>query len=168
MREIVMVDNNEFRARTVPSGGGLYPLELYLLVKNVEGLEAGVYHYVINPALLEQVKKIELPSSFIETLFMHQPYVAEASLVIVATAVLERNMKKYGDRGYRYILYEAGHSFQNMNLMAAACNLGSLNVGGFFDMDMLKVLSIDFEEEIPLYAMAIGIPDGPPNQARML
>lgn len=164
---ISSVGGFEIMTRTVPSGGGLYPLELYLLVRNVEGLAPGIYHYVIVPALLEQIRKIELPRTLVQELFMQQPYVADAAAVIIATAYIERTMKKYEDRGYRYILFEAGHAFQNMNLMAAACNLGSFNIGGFFDLDLAKVLNIEMEEEIPLYAMALGIPDGPPDLARV-
>lgn len=163
----LMLGDSEFIGRPVPSGGGLYPLEMYLFVTNVGDLEPGIYHYVISPAMLELVKKIELPKSFLENLFMHQPYVAEAPMIIVATSVIERTMKKYYDRGYRYILFEAGHAFQNMNLMTAACGLGSMNIGGFFDSDMCKVLGIDMEEEIPLYAMAVGMPDGDNVTARM-
>lgn len=163
----IILGENEFIWRTVPSGGGLYPLELYLLVTNVAGLEPGIYHYVITPGLLEIVKIVNLPKSFLENIFMHQPYVAAAPLIIVATSVIERTMKKYFDRGYRYILFEAGHAFQNMNLMSIACQLGSMNIGGFFDADMCKVLGIDMEEEVPLYAMAVGVPDGNSITARL-
>jgi SagB-type dehydrogenase family enzyme len=157
----------EIMTRTVPSGGGLYPLELYLLVKNVAGLEPGIYHYIIRPCLLEQIKKVVLPRLLIQKLFMDQPYVADASVVIVATACIQRTMKKYEDRGYRYILLEAGHAFQNMNLTASASGLGSFNIGGFFDHDLARVLTIDMEEEIPLYAMALGVPDGLSDLARV-
>ncbi len=167
MRDLFVMDNSEFFDRTVPSGGGLYSLELYLLVINVEGLDPGIYHYVIYPALLEQIKILEFPKPFLQNLFMQQPYVADAPVIIIATSVIERTMKKYLDRGYRYILFEAGHCFQNMNLMASACQLGALNVGGFFDLDLCKTLGIDMEEEIPLYAMALGIPVDDRNLARM-
>lgn len=166
-RDLVMMGNSEFRERSIPSGGGLYSLELYLLVTNVAGLQPGIYHYGIAPAILELVKAIELPKSFLDNLFLHQPYVAEAPVIIIATSVIERTMKKYFDRGYRYILLEAGHCFQNINLMAAACKLGSLNIGGFFDMDLCNVLGIDIEEEIPLYAMALGLPAAAGMQGRM-
>jgi SagB-type dehydrogenase family enzyme len=153
--------------RTVPSGGGMYPLEFYLLIRKAEGLEPGIYHYVIVPGLLEQIRQINLPYSLVRELFMQQPYVADAAVVILATACFERTMKKYEDRGYRYILFEAGHAFQNMNLMATACGLGAFNIGGFFDADLARVLNIDMEEEIPLYAMALGVPDGPREFARV-
>ncbi len=167
LRNVIMIDNNEFKERTVPSGGGLYPLEFYAIVSNVAGLQKGIYHYVMQPNLLEQVKQIDLPRSFLQNLFMDQSYVAAAAAIVVCTAVIERSMKKYADRGYRYILFEAGHAFQNMNLMSTACGLGSMNIGGFFDKDMCSVLGIDINEEIPLYAMAMGVADGTSVTARM-
>ena len=87
---------------------------------------------------------------------MNQPYVASASAIVICTSVLRRNMVKYGDRGYRYILIEAGHCFQNMNLVAEGLDLGTLNLGGFFDTEIAALLDIDIEEEVPLYALAIG------------
>ena len=38
-------DHYEFLERPVPSGGGLYPLELYFILRNVEEIDSGVYHY---------------------------------------------------------------------------------------------------------------------------
>lgn len=69
-------------------------------------------------------------------------------------------MIKYGDRGYQYIMFEAGHCAQNMNLMAAGLGLGTPNLGGFFDFDLATLLDIDIEHELPLYSMVLGIPDG--------
>ncbi len=167
LRDVVMIENDEFKERTVPSGGGLYPLEFYVIASGIAGLQNGIYHYVVQPFLLEEVRLINLPKSFLQNLFMNQPYVADAAAIVVCTSVVERSMKKYADRGYRYILYEAGHAFQNMNLMCAACDLGAMNIGGFFDSDMCSVLGIDSEIEIPLYAMAMGIAGGDAITARM-
>ncbi len=50
--------------------------------------------------------------------------------------------------------------------MSTACGEGSVNIGGFFDNDLCKILAIDREDEIPLYAMAVGVPDGNSITAR--
>jgi SagB-type dehydrogenase family enzyme len=149
-------EKTHFFERMIPSGGGLYPLELYLIVLNLEGVPPGIYHYAIRPAILEQILLIELPALFISQLFIDQPYISQSGVILIATSFIERNMKKYGDRGYRYTLFEAGHLFQNINLMATALNLGTLNLGGFLDEQLANLLQIDIEKEIPLYAMAIG------------
>lgn len=148
----------EYFERPVPSGGGLYPLEIYCVVNKINDLPQGVYHYAVYPPSLEQIYPLSFSKLYIGQLFMNQPYVAESSAVLIATSFFQRNMRKYGDRGYRYILFEAGHLFQNINLTAAALGLGTLNLGGFFDDEVANLLKIDTEEEIPLYAMAVGVP----------
>lgn len=47
---------------------------------------------------------------------------------------------------------------QNINLTAVALELGSLNLGGFFDNDMSTLLNLNPEEELPLYSVAVGAP----------
>jgi SagB-type dehydrogenase family enzyme len=119
----------ELLERPVPSGGGLYPLELYALVQNVEGVEPGIYHYAALHHMLEQVQPVRLSKPAVSRLFMDQPYITGAAVIVVLVAVVERCLWKYGDRGYRYILFEAGHVAQNVNLVSSALELGSLNLG---------------------------------------
>jgi SagB-type dehydrogenase family enzyme len=71
---------------------------------------------------------------------------------------LERSLWKYTDRGYRYVLFEAGHVAQNVNLVAESLGLGSLNLGGFFDDRIAALLGIDTNEEVPVYGTGLGIP----------
>jgi SagB-type dehydrogenase family enzyme len=151
---------SEFLHRPAPSGGGLYPLEIYLLARRVEGLPPGVYHYAPLFHALELVRELPLPPRYLTELFMGQHYVGEASLVVVLTAVLARSLWKYGDRGYRYILMEAGHVAQNINLVCPGLGLGSVNLGGFFDTELSRLLGLESDDEVCLYGMAIGVPDG--------
>jgi len=153
---VVQLGPHEHLERPMPSGGGLYPLEFYPIVRQVEGLAPGLYHYAPLMHQLEQLKLMEFPDTFISQIFMNQPYLVGARVVLLITAVVERSMHKYGDRGYRYILLEAGHSAQNMCLAAASLNLGVLPLGGFFDSFVAELLEINQEEEAILYALGFG------------
>jgi SagB-type dehydrogenase family enzyme len=146
----------EFCERPVPSGGGLYPLELYVLTQHVGGLTGGAYHYVPVSHLLEVVRPDPLPSLLTAEMFLGQPYLRDAAAVVVLTAVVERSLWKYEDRGYRYVLLEAGHAAQNLNLCATALGLGCLNLGGFFDEDIAALLRLDGDHEVALYGVAVG------------
>ena len=146
----------EFCVRPVPSGGGLYPLELYVLAQRVQGLTAGVHHYVPLGHRLEAVRPDALPANLSSEMFLGQPYLVQAAAIIVIAAVVERSMWKYDDRGYRYIVLEAGHVAQNINLCAAGLGLASLNLGGFFDEDVAALLKLDAQREIVLYGIALG------------
>lgn len=144
--------------RPVPSGGSCYPLELYVLVRHVEGIPAGIHHYSTRHHALEALGPLPKPDD-LETLFLSQPWVAKAHVVIIVTAVASRLLHRYGDRGYRYLLIEAGHVGQNLALVATASGLGSLSLGGFFDDDVSCMLGLDASFELPLYGIALGVPD---------
>ena len=72
------------------------------------------------------------------------------------TAVFSRNQMKYGERGYRYVLLEAGHIGQNMYLNAAALSLKCCALGGTIDSKLEKFLDIDGITESVVYAVAFG------------
>lgn len=148
----------EFLERPVPSGGGLYPLELYCLVRAVTGLTPGVYHYTPVTDGLELLREARLPGRLITYLFMGQPLASDAAAIVVLTAVVERSLGKYTDRGYRYQLFEAGHVAQNIGLSAADQGLGVCSLGGFFDDELAALLDIDTDDEVALYAIAVGAP----------
>lgn len=144
--------------RPVPSGGGMYPLEVYLLARRVAGLDPAIYHYAPLHHGLERLTEGPAPATSVSRLFLDQPWAGGASVVVVLTAVLDRTLRKYHDRGYRYVLFEAGHVAQNLNLVATGAGLGSCNFGGFADHHLAGLLGIDVEVEVPLYAIAIGRP----------
>jgi SagB-type dehydrogenase family enzyme len=147
-----------FYERPVPSGGGMYPLDLYLIANRVEGLAAGVYRYAPVTHGLELAREGAMPTRFLTYLCMGQSYAGGAPLLIVIGANFLRSMKKYGDRGYRYIYLEAGHVAQNINLLSFAIGLGNCDIGGFFDVELASLLRMDIEEEAPLYVIAVGVP----------
>jgi SagB-type dehydrogenase family enzyme len=146
----------EFIRRPVPSAGALYPLELYLVVMRVEGVAPGIYHYAAADHLLEQVRAENVAAHQVSALFGGQSWFGEAAVIVVLTAIPLRSLWKYGERGYRYILIEAGHVAQNLNLVAVEVGLGSANVGAFFDSALTQFLELDDEVEFPLYAVAVG------------
>lgn len=63
---------------------------------------------------------------------------------------------KYGPRGYRYVLEEAGHLSQNLMLVAAATELGSLPIGGFRDQLLNELLTVDGVNEAAVYGTILG------------
>jgi SagB-type dehydrogenase family enzyme len=66
-------------------------------------------------------------------------------------------MWKYGQRGYRHVLLDAGHVGQNLYLVATALGLGPTAIGGFFDRELGALLELPEDEE-PFYVVCIGQP----------
>lgn len=153
-------DGTALRAlRAAPSGGALFPLELYFHATNVTGLKAGIYHY--DPTrnevqLLREGNEIHA----VADAMVQQDIATGSSLIIWITAIFERTVFKYGDRGYRFVLIEAGHVGQNLNLVATALGLECLNIGGFFDRRMDELLGLDGLTHSTIYMAAIGAPAG--------
>jgi SagB-type dehydrogenase family enzyme len=153
----VRLGEMELMERPVPSGGARYPLEVYLLVRRVKGLARGVHHYAPRGHCLEQLRG-PLSWASVIRLFMDQEYLAEADLIVVFTAVVQRTLARYSERGFRLVLMECGHLAQNLNLLGTAMHLGSLDLGGFYDEHLAGLLGLDPDVEIPLYGVALGRP----------
>jgi len=141
--------------RPVPSAGGLYPLELYIVCNRVEGVVGGIHHFNARDHTLEP---ISAPCTIAEILpdLMFQRFLEPASALCLLTAVLPRTLRKYGARGYRYILMEAGHVAQNICLAATEIGLATLCVGGFTDHKLNRRLGLDGRSEAALYGVAVG------------
>ena len=140
--------------RTAPSAGALYPLEIYLVVRKVEGLDAGVYHYLPNGHKLEKI----LEGDFITQLAsaaLGQSFIKNAAASLVISGVYDRTTKRYDERGIRYVHMEAGHAAQNVYLQVESLGLGTVTAGAFSDDEVKKLLKLGIEET-PLYIMPIG------------
>lgn len=144
--------------RASPSGGACYPLDLYLVVgkNSVEGLPAGVYHYVVNNHSL----KIHLRGDKRRVLALAsfgQMFLAQAPISLVTTVEYSRITSRYGKRGIRYAHIEVGHVGENIYLQTETLGLGTVALGAFSDVMVSKALSLPREHE-PLYIMPVGYP----------
>lgn len=157
-RIAALPDGPKVLFRTVPSAGGLFPLELYVVIQSVEGIADGLHHYAVRRHCLELVKTGSL---FAEQhgVLLADPFVRDANVVVFIAAVFGRTQKKYGPRGYRYILLEAGHVAQNLCLSATERGLGSLCMGGFMDSKLNRFLGLDGVREAAVYGVGIGYSD---------
>jgi SagB-type dehydrogenase family enzyme len=139
--------------RAVPSGGALYPLELTVAARRVEGLEPGLYHVDPLDDALEQLRTGSMP---IAAATPFADATAGAAVVVVVSGVFWRSRFKYGLRGYRFVLLEAGHVVQNLLLAAAALGLATLPLGGFYDRRMDELIEVDGVDESTLYLVCVG------------
>lgn len=145
---------NALGKKTVPSAGATYPLEIYVVIGNVENIENGIYHYDGVRHLIKLIKKGDFRKELAIKSYK-QMFIADASFIIVISADFKKTTSRYGDRGYRYVYMEAGHSGQNIHLVASSLRLGTVMIGAFDDKGVKDVLGID--EEV-LYLCPVGKP----------
>lgn len=141
--------------RAVPSGGALYPLEIYPAVRDVSQLAPGRYHFDPLRFTLEHLRAGDLDAE-LESLTVYPELFTRSAAVFFITAMFWRTRFKYGQRGYRFALIEAGHAGQNLVLAAAALDLVAVPVGGFFDRRVNEFLRVDGVNEAAIYAVAVG------------
>ncbi len=140
--------------RTAPSAGALYPLEVYAVVGQVDGLDQGIYHYrpddhsLIRTGLGDRRQELAAAS-------LNQTWVADGAVTLVIAAVYERITVRYGARGDQYVHMEVGHAAQNVYLQATGLGLGTVIIGAFHDERVSNIVGLPQDHE-PLAIMPVG------------
>ena len=152
-------DGSEWRMRTAPSPGALFPIEIYCIVQNVTGIPTGVYLFspiqneiiAVDPQSREALykKMIKAMNPMKETL-------VNSPVVFVLAANMARISFKYKERAYRFALLETGHIAQNILIAAESENLGAICVGGYIDDALNELINADGLDTIVHYCIPIG------------
>ena len=141
--------------RTAPSAGALYPVETYVAVNRVEGIDQGLYHVDVRAQALEPVRRGSVAGDLMVA-GLGQDFLRRAPVVLVLTGVFQRSRWKYRARHYRYVCWEGGHVAQNIYLAAEAAGLGACMVGAFLDGMVNDLLRVDGRQQAALGLVALG------------
>lgn len=147
--------NNNHGKRPYPSGGGPYPIEIYLIAFSVEKCIRHVLHYEPDTHTLRRLW--EIPEGLQHNSLMRLEGDSEPNVLMVLTAIWERSAGKYKDFAYTLGLLEAGHIGQNVLLCAEALSLAACPVGAPYE-PIIPLLDIDKTREQAVYAIAFGRP----------
>ena len=142
--------------RTVPCGGARHEFETYLLVRKVEGLPEGAYHYLPMDHALEYYGPVEELDQAITESLVGQSWAAKANVVFYWTMVAYRAEWRYGIYAHRVALIDAGHLGQNLYLGCTGLGLGTCGIAAF-DHDLCcKLFGLDGHEEYMVYTAPVG------------
>jgi SagB-type dehydrogenase family enzyme len=150
-------DGSKWLLRSAPSGGALYPIELYCLVRKITSLEPGLYFYSPTHHHLHLLSKGDPTQDLIDAIPSARVSIETSSVSIAMVCVLPRIRFKYGERAYRFALLETGHIAQNLLLAAQEMGMGALPIGGFLDDRLNALLRLDGLEEVSLYVVTVGM-----------
>ena len=139
--------------RNYPSGGGLFPLEIYVFPMCVDGLSAFSYHYRPDTHALEELYPLS-PEQV--KLTITDTYNHGASALILISAVWHRSSVKYGELAYRLALLEAGHLMQNILLIATQEQIAARPIVGLSHNTIEKLLHFEGLNESIVYGAVIG------------
>lgn len=139
-----------------PSAGGLYPTRLAVVLNRAVGdLKAGVYHYETRTHSL--VPAGDASPEETKYALNREDGVHNAPVVIVVSGDMERQTKKYSNRGWRYTLIEAGIAVERLVVAADALGLDSLVFGGYDDRVLSRLLYGDAASRVrTIVTVAVG------------
>jgi SagB-type dehydrogenase family enzyme len=137
----------------MPSAGSLQALELYLAVLSSGWLPTGWYHY--DRAGHHLVRLAETSRAELLPIVPSLNLVQGGTILWVLVGDGARVRAKYGERGLRFLLLEAGHLMQNLCLLSASLALTTVPLGGYFEADLARVLSLLPTDEV-LYTGLCG------------
>jgi SagB-type dehydrogenase family enzyme len=138
----------------VPSAGGLQALELYMTVLEAAWLPAGLYHYDRPKHHLSQIVAGAARADWLECIpSLH--LIEGGALLWIVVGDSARVNKKYGARGLRFLLLEAGHLLQNVCLMSASLGLATVPLGGFFEGEIARAFLLPAADRV-LYVGVCG------------
>lgn len=138
----------------VPSAGGLQALELYVATFESSWLPAGRYHYDRAGHHLVQVGEGADRAAW-RTWIPSLDTVDGGALLWILVGDGDRVAAKYGDRGGRFLLLEAGHLMQNLCLLSASLGLATVPMGGALEPEVARALSLPASDAV-LYAALCG------------
>ena len=142
--------------RTVPCGGARHPFETYLIVRNVEGLKPGRYHYLPMHNQLEFLGGLENIDDVVNDSLQGQKWAVKSSVVFYWSYVAYRNEWRYGYFTHRVSLIDLGHVGEALYLACAATGLGTCGIGAY-DQDLCNELfGLDGKEEYIVYTETVG------------
>jgi SagB-type dehydrogenase family enzyme len=146
------------RFRAVSSGGGLYPVDLYVAALRAQRLNRGVYRYDPIRDGLAIAGGTEKLASMLDAFptYEQASWTSHSSAILLLVGHPWRSMRKYGNRGLRFLFLEAGAMAQNIHLTCEALGLGSFDCASVYDDEVHEALGIDGVHETLLHTVIIG------------
>lgn len=169
-------DDFDVLKKTSPSGGALHPTECYLIVRNVEGLQRGLYHYragehALQPLPIDEARlradagrhasangKDAL--DFLAWIAVGgQQWFADAHALCVLAPRFHRNFWKYRNhpKAYRVCILDIGHLSQTLLLSATEQGLGSYVTAAINEVDLERAFGLTHWSDGPLAVCGIGV-----------
>ncbi|WP_131736172.1 SagB/ThcOx family dehydrogenase [Actinomadura roseirufa] len=148
----------EFSDRPYPSGGGIYDVEIYPVVRNCEGIPSGLYHYDPEGHALELVSRAEeVVRGFVHTARISAVAESEPQVVLVLSSRFSRLSWKYQGLAYATTLKNVGVLYEAMYLVATDMGLAPCALGGGDAVLFSRATGLDVTEESTVGEFMLGI-----------
>jgi SagB-type dehydrogenase family enzyme len=143
----------EIYFRAAACAGALYPVEVYIVCSDIDGLTAGIYHFNPGDFSLRCLREGDYRANVAQA---SSQKVADAPITLLYSAITWRSSWKYKDRSYRYHFWDNGMILANAIAMAASHYLPSQVLLAFLEEPINRLIGIDGEKELALCLLTLG------------
>ena len=159
IRKSISPVTGEVHYRAAASAGALYPVEVYLICRDLPGLEAGVYHFSPRDFTLRQLRKGDYRGE-LSNAAGDDESISTAPATLICTAIFWRGAWKYRARSYRYCFWDSGTILANLLATASAAGLPARVIAGFIDGQVNQLVGVHPEREASLCLIPLGKAEG--------
>jgi SagB-type dehydrogenase family enzyme len=153
----IKFDGGIFYMRAASATGALYPIEMYILCKDIyPDLKAGIYHF--NPAefSLTNIREGDY-SQLLSSLAADNQHILKSPVTIIFTSYAWRNAWKYQDRSFRHWFWDSGVMVSNLLATTTSMNFTAKVIMGFIDDEVNCLLALEKEKEASVAMVALDI-----------
>ncbi len=148
-------DSGTYYMRAASATGALYPIELYVICKDIKGLPAGVYHFCPGDFSLTELRHGDYTTK-LAAMAGGIPDILSSPITVAFTSLAWRNAWKYGDRSYRHWFWDSGVIAANFLAVTVSAGLRSTLVVGFVDSAVNNLLCLEQRKEAAIALVPIG------------
>ena len=149
--------------RTTPSAGARQALDTYLYIDRVEGIDSGLYRYLpLHHSLCPVPYTSDDPSGTLDGTLagalddgLHGQ-LWNCAVLFIWVAVPYRMEWRYSVVAHKLILLDAGHVCQNLYIACESAGCGTCAIGAYDQKQMDRILGLDGENELVVYAAPVG------------
>lgn len=157
--QVHAADDFDVLKKTSPSGGALHPTEAYLIVKRVEGIAPGLYHYRAGDHALQPLPFDGDLDHLAWIAVAGQQWFADAHVLVALAPRFARNYWKYRNhaKAYRVAILDIGHLSQTLFVSATELGLGAFVTAAINEIDIERAFGLTSYVDGPLVVCGFGL-----------
>jgi SagB-type dehydrogenase family enzyme len=148
--------HGKYYMRAAPATGALYPIEVYIVSENIDGLQAGVYHFCPGVFSLTRLREGDY-RQFLSEAAGFEPTIMNSPFTIILCSMAWRNAWKYQARSYRHWFWDSGVIAANLIATATSFGLNTRLITGYIDKFVNELLGLEERKEAAIILAPIGI-----------
>lgn len=152
----ITLPHGKYYMRAAPATGALYPIETYIVCENIDGLQAGVYHFCPGEFSLTRLREGDYRQFLSEAAGFEQ-VIKNSPLIIILTSIAWRNAWKYQARSYRHWFWDSGVIVANLIATASSFGFDTKLIAGYIDKFVNELLCLEENKEASIVLIPIGI-----------